>query len=147
MFVRRSKCVYASAVYHQLTLHQCVRQSVIDSASGATVVTPDDGDELSTGIIAGLAVVGALVGIVLALFIWGCLTQRKARRGGGKLGNRSGGVGIEWSRVDYNVHGVNGKSLFSRRKHDSSDDHAILDGVSGRVEPGTMMAVLGPSGK
>jgi hypothetical protein len=130
------------------TFGECVRQNVIDTAANTTStgVAQSGGSDLGTGVIAGLAVVGALLGLLLALLAWGCIGQRKARRGGGKAGleGRPVAVGVEWLDLEYSVAAAGGTSLFSKRKH--SGQKQILDHVSGRVQPGSIMAILGPSG-
>lgn len=135
---------------HGCVFGECVRQSVIDAASGNGTAIADGGSagtKLSGGVIAGLAVVGGLVLLAVVLLLLGCLSQRRARRvQKGKMpAGDMGGVGVEWSRVSYMIAGSAG-SFFGERKKDFSDDQIILDSVSGSVAPGQMMAILGPSG-
>ena len=116
-------------------------QSVIDanSASGSSS-SSDSRKSLSGGVIAGLAVVGALLLLALLYLVFGLYQQRKARRSWGEaFGN--GGVTVTWKDVSYVVPAA--KSV-GRRK--SNEVIPVLDGVSGCVEPGQMMAILGPSG-
>ncbi|KDQ59718.1 hypothetical protein JAAARDRAFT_33288 [Jaapia argillacea MUCL 33604] len=137
------------------TFGECVRQSVIDSSGNSTSTpTADSKKQLSGGVIAGLAVVGGLVGLALVGVLLGWLSQRKARRGGGDGLVQTGGVPVVWKDVSYVVPG-SGASLFSRKKKKTADDEGglaynddkvVLDAVSGRVEPGQMLAILGPSG-
>jgi ABC-type multidrug transport system ATPase subunit len=53
---------------------------------------------------------------------------------------------VEWSRVSYVVSGLGNRSWLGTRGAGADDDKVVLDTVSGRVAPGQMMAVLGPSG-
>ncbi|KAI5120150.1 hypothetical protein M0805_003637 [Coniferiporia weirii] len=136
------------------TFGECVAQGVIDAASGfSSSTTGDTRKSLSGGVIAGLAVVGALVALALAFLILGFVMQRRARRGWGKDASDSyGGIAITWQDVSYTVPGANSRSFLARRttKANSAngytDEKTILDCVSGHVAPGQMMAILGPSG-
>jgi ABC-type multidrug transport system fused ATPase/permease subunit len=124
---------------------ECVRQSVIDDAGSADEAgTGGTGEKLSGGVVAGLAVVGALIGVAVGMMVFGWVRQRRAR--GMPVGDsgRSGGVGVEWGDVSYEVPGTGG-NYFSRRK--VNENKVVLDNVSGRVPPGQIMAVLGPSGE
>ncbi|TFK45642.1 hypothetical protein OE88DRAFT_1669039 [Heliocybe sulcata] len=135
---------------------ECVAQSVIDSSSGNSSAStdPSKSKELSGGVIAGLAVVGSLILFALVLLLFGWILQRRARKSGaGVYGlGKSGGVPIVWNGVSYVVmhSGTGWRGFFgrqrSRRDNGYSDDKVVLDSVSGRVEPGQMMAILGPSG-
>ena len=130
---------------------ECVRQSVIDGTSNSTTPGPTSkGHDLDTGVIAGLAVVGGLVAIALLLLLLGCLSQRKARKAVSNSLEKRGGYPLEWNDITYVIpSGGAGLRLFQRNKKGgqvATDDKVILDNVSGRVNPGQMMAILGPSG-
>jgi ABC-type multidrug transport system fused ATPase/permease subunit len=128
---------------------ECVRQSVIDASRNTVAASEGGGADLSKGVIAGLVVVGALIGLLLALLVWGFIQQRNARRGGGKvnLGDRSEGVGVEWDNLQYMVPIISGTSSITKRGQNTNREKIILDHVNGRVKPGSMMAILGPSGE
>ncbi|CAL1703348.1 unnamed protein product [Somion occarium] len=138
------------------TFGECVRQSVIDAASGnssTTSGTDNGGSSLSGGVIAGLAVVGSLICLALLFLLWGWLIRRKARRTGLTSSNRTGGAAVEWSDISYFVPSASQSTWFGgfarRRKEakgDFADQKVVLDNVSGQVQPGQMMAILGPSG-
>ncbi|KZT74033.1 hypothetical protein DAEQUDRAFT_720885 [Daedalea quercina L-15889] len=132
---------------------ECVAQNVIDDVTdnGTTSSGSSSTDKsLSGGVIAGLAVVGALILLSLLVFTYGFWAQRRAKRAGPKSADRSGGVAVEWSDVSYFVPqsggGWSGLLRRRRRPQDLSDQKVILDSVSGRVQPGEIMAVMGPSG-
>ncbi|EPQ58693.1 hypothetical protein GLOTRDRAFT_115012 [Gloeophyllum trabeum ATCC 11539] len=134
---------------------ECVAQSVIDSSSGNSTSSngASKSKELSGGVIAGLAVVGALLLLALILLLLGWLLQRRARKSGAGIDGlgKSGGVSVVWTDVNYVVlrSGSEWGAFFGRRRKREdgfNDDKVVLDGVSGRVEPGQMMAILGPSG-
>jgi ABC-type multidrug transport system fused ATPase/permease subunit len=133
---------------------ECVRQGVIDAATNSTssTTTTTTSKQLSGGVIAGLAVVGALLLIALALLALGLRSQRKARRGGLGYGHaeKSGGVSVEWVDISYTVPNVGGtRKWFGRfRKDDAAinNDKVVLDSLTGSVPAGQMMAILGPSG-
>ena len=130
---------------------ECVRQSVIDGTSNTTTSNPTkQGDDLGSGVIAGLAVVGGLICIALLFFLIGWLSQRKARKvASGSLAKR-GGYPLEWKDITYTIPSGNPGLRHSwgipKGGHTTTDDKVILDNVSGRVDPGQMMAILGPSG-
>ncbi|KAF7353753.1 putative ATP-dependent permease [Mycena venus] len=122
---------------------ECVAQSVIDTASDTTTGSGGTtGAQLSGGVIGGLAVVGGLVLIALAFLVFGLIRQRSARRTKTDVADGSR-LAVEWSRVSYVVSAPS-RSWFGGRARE--DDKVVLDAVSGRVAPGQMMAVLGPSG-
>jgi hypothetical protein len=135
------------------TFGECVRQGVIDAGAGTSASGGGgEGGGLSGGVIAGLAVVGAMVALALFGFLLGWWSQRKQRRrGAGYFGEgkgQHGGFAIEWSDVTYVVPGAHSRKswLRSRVSKDHGDAKVILDGISGRVEPGQLLAILGPSG-
>ena len=126
---------------------------MIDTASGHSGTgSKSNGGGYSRGVIAGIAVAGAFILASIIMYILGWINQRRARmrklsndpsefemKGPGTL---DGGVGMQWQNVSFGVP----KSAPSILKRASSDFKFILDGVSGHVKPGTMLAILGPSG-
>lgn len=131
---------------------ECVAQNVIDETSSDGSTQENIHKSLSGGVIAGLAVVGGLIALALGFLALGYASQRKARRLGPGEGRfaKSGGVAISWQDVSYIVP-ASGTKLFLRRRNKKAesgftDEKVVLDNVSGRVEPGQMMAILGPSG-
>ena len=132
---------------------ECIRQGVIDAGGGSSSSSDDSGaGSLSGGVIAGLAVVGVFIALALLGFLVGWWDQRKQRRrGAGYFGEgkgQHGGFAVEWSDVTYVVpRGNSGKTWLRPGKSRNLDDaKVILDGISGRVEPGQLLAILGPSG-
>lgn len=149
---------------------ECISQTVVDRVQGNVVPTTgssgqDGGDGLSGGVIAGLAVVGAIVLAILALLIWGITKRNKARKvspaGMGLdesgLGRKKGmGAGVEWTGVGYRLKRKSGSGPWPRilssnigpagPKHDGGEGKVILEGVSGKMRPGGLCCVLGPSG-
>ncbi|KAJ7168414.1 hypothetical protein C8R43DRAFT_984293 [Mycena crocata] len=125
---------------------ECVAQNVIDTAaSPSSTASSDKGTQLSGGVIGGLAVVGGLVLIALLFLVLGLVKQRAARRAGPDVTDGSR-VAVEWTRVSYVVPTPGGRSWLGKRERGAEDNKVVLDGLSGRVAPGQMMAVLGPSG-
>ena len=119
---------------------------MIDSSSSSSSTTASTRKSLSSGVIAGLAVVGALLLLALVFIIYGLLLQRRAFKGTGKISD-GGGVHITWQNVSYIVLGS--RNPFKRKSKAGdgfTDDKVILDNVTGYVKPGEMMAILGPSG-
>ncbi|KAF8638787.1 hypothetical protein AX17_001846 [Amanita inopinata Kibby_2008] len=136
------------------TFGECVRQSVIDS-NGNSSSTPAGrgGTSLSPGVIAGLAVVGGLLFLSLLLLLWGFRMQRIARST--SHGHKSGNQAVlEWNNVSYVVPKQigamawlhNWAQCFKGNTRLVNEDKTILDSISGKVQAGQMMAVLGPSG-
>ena len=130
---------------------ECVRQSVIDETSNTTTSSSaKQGDGLNAGVIAGLAVVGGLICVALLFFLLGWLSQRKARKAPSNSMERRGGYSLEWNDITYIIpSGSDALRHFWRIPKGgriATDDKVILDNVSGRVDPGQMMAILGPSG-
>jgi hypothetical protein len=147
---------------------ECVQQYVIDQAAGTTSTSTDNDSGLSGGVIAGLAVVGAIIFAIIALITWGLIMRKRARknmRTDGVLPN-GGGVGVTWSNVGYEVRPTHGGiwgrvvawfkgSDGSRGK--SSETEAgdkigpnggkiVLRDVHGHLPAGGFCAILGPSG-
>ncbi|KAJ7118876.1 hypothetical protein C8R44DRAFT_789504 [Mycena epipterygia] len=126
---------------------ECLAQSVIDTASGNSTAASGSakGTQLSGGVIGGLAVVGGLILIALLFLLLGLVKQRAARRAKVDVAEGSR-VAVEWAGVTYVVSGLGGRSWLGTRSRGADDDKVVLDAVSGRVAPGQMMAILGPSG-
>jgi ABC-type multidrug transport system ATPase subunit/ABC-type multidrug transport system permease subunit len=124
---------------------ECLRQSALDSNGTNTTTSSSTRASLSGGVIAGLAVVGGLLLIAAVFLLLGWLAQRRARRSGyDQL--TSGNVTVEWSNISYIVPASNDGLWKKRNSLGYNDDKVILDSISGRVLPGQMMAILGPSG-
>lgn len=136
---------------HGCTFGECVRQSVIDTATTPSSNSSTASKPLGGGVIAGLVVVGALVLVALLVLGIGLYEQKKARRGGSVNGSwdKASRVAVEWTGVSYIVPGVSGTDKWfsiPRKGSEVCDDKVILDDLSGHVKPGQIMAVLGPSG-
>lgn len=144
---------------------ECVQQYVIDQAQGTTSTSSSDDSSLSGGVIAGLAVVGVILLAIIALIIWGLVMRRKARRDMRTDGvlPKSGGVGVTWSGVGYEVKPTGAGTLArlstwvrgsgsSRPKSEEGQSvgpnggKIVLRDVHGQLPPGGFCAILGPSG-
>lgn len=143
---------------------ECVRQSVIDALVN-DIDGEGSGSGLSGGVIAGLAVAGALMLAMLGLLLWGKSRQKAARRSKStSLAITPPQYGLAWQNISYTL--PLGKGLSKKQKHiaASEDDlgeksgqrkplnakndkqHTILQNISGSVAAGTMLAILGSSG-
>ena len=129
---------------------ECVQQGVIDATSNDSSTAGGNGNSLSGGVIGGLAAVGALIGLALFGFFLGWWARRKQRRLGAAYvgGGKHGGFAVEWSDVSYVVPQASGSGSWTRLGGSKTmgNDKVILDGISGRVEPGQLLGILGPSG-
>jgi len=143
---------------------ECVRQSVIDYAGGTNSTNSSGGgSSLSGGVIAGIAVVGALVLAVFVLLLIGWGLQRRARERGAEAnaggsdneGKTSPAAGLRWTNISLHVPFRSGTwaSLFEGSSPSIPAPESglagyktILYGISGRVAAGEMLAILGPSG-
>ncbi|SJL04963.1 related to ADP1-ABC transporter [Armillaria ostoyae] len=127
---------------------ECVGQYVIDNNGNvASSTTVTSHTHLSGGVIAGLAVVGAFFLAAVIYLGFGVFLQRRARKASDNgLGN--GNIPVVWSDISYFVSTDQSFfGSFGKKKRDDGDGaKVILDSVSGRVLPGQMMAILGPSG-
>ncbi len=132
---------------------ECVGQNIIDFVSSNSTATDTESgshsNSLGGGVIAGLAVVGGLIAFALVVLLVGWRNQRRAKQQPfGNMNGTHGGSAIEWSNISYFVPSIQpGSGLSMRLKRRSTDQKVVLDNVSGVVEPGQMMAILGPSGK
>ena len=153
---------------------ECVQQYVVDEALGIqTAAVASTSSGLSGGVIAGLAVVGAIVLAIIALIIWEFLARRKARKGMRTDGvlPKGGGVGVAWSGVGYEVKPVIGGKLAkaywwakgSSKGKDATSAGAgggadeagkigphggkvVLRDCGGQLPAGGFCCILGPSG-
>ncbi|THG98054.1 hypothetical protein EW026_g4064 [Hermanssonia centrifuga] len=131
---------------------ECVGQNIIDFVSSNSTATDTESgshsNSLGGGVIAGLAVVGGLIAFALVVLLVGWRNQRRAKQQPfGNMNGTHGGSAIEWSNISYFVPSIQpGSGLSMRLKRRSTDQKVVLDNVSGVVEPGQMMAILGPSG-
>ena len=156
------------------TFGECVSSSVVDQLSGVGTTTSSN-NSLSGGVIAGLAVVGALLLATAALYVIGLLAQRRARRGGSKQLDEFQPAGMAWSGISYSLSIGKGQAITSffrrhnartiqasnlmngsiseekeagiaHRRRDGQNGKVILDTISGSLCYGGLMAILGPSG-
>ncbi|CDU22090.1 related to ADP1-ABC transporter [Sporisorium scitamineum] len=150
----------------------CVTQSELDTfyATGSGEGdSQQSGPSLSKAVVAGLVILGVALAAILGLLLFGFWQQTKARRlpkGPGKAP-----VGLQWENLNYAV--PTNTRLRRRRNKEKNDaplaevlpssgfdDHVahldspssntngltVLRNSSGRIQPGNMVAVLGPSG-
>lgn len=135
---------------------ECVAQGVIDAnGTAGTVLETAVHAQLGGGVIAGLAVVGALVFLAAAAFLWGWRNQVAARRGAAtssgaaaaaagagadsekavSMGGAGQRLGIEWREVGYWVD--SGEStpppqtnVMNGKAGEEADEHAEQEGNS-----------------
>ncbi|KAJ9475372.1 putative ATP-dependent permease (putative) [Pseudozyma hubeiensis] len=150
----------------------CITQSELDTfyATGSGESDgQNSGSGLSNAVIAGLVILGVAIASILALLLFGFWQQRRARRLPKGIGQ--GPVGLQWEHLNYTVPIHN--DLF-KRHHKKDDDHltqvvsssgthdevahleshasqnqrelSVVRDSTGHIQPGCMVAVLGPSG-
>lgn len=149
----------------------CVTQSELDTfyATGSGESdSPGSGSSLSNAVIAGLVILALAVATTAALLLLGLWKQKQARsmpKGAGQ-----GPLGLRWKRLDYTIPAKRGLRQMRRTAEaeklaevvpssdfgdtvahldsPSSDKHdlSVIRNSSGRIDPGCMVAVLGPSG-
>lgn len=151
---------------------ECVSSTVVQQYSGGPTVTSGSND-LSAGVIAGLAVVAGLILLAALAYIVGFISQRKARRGGKGHLQQAPPAGLAWSGISYTLPQSKGSAalgVFRRNpkaspassyaeKADGSSENTvelqsgnrhrgrlILDNISGSLPHGGLLAILGPSG-
>lgn len=139
---------------------ECVQQYVIDQAQGIIGSSGTSSSGLSAGVIAGLAVVGAIILLALLVFLWGIFLRRKAKKRPYIAGSDKGrGASLEWTGIGYQVGGKSGvnaaltkfrawaKGTGVGKGRGHADGKVVLDGVSGKMPVGGFCCVLGPSGE
>lgn len=122
------------------------------------------GSSLSGGVIAGLAVLGAIVALLLGLLGVGFVTQRRARRNVREreaLLSASNDktpsldpsayapIGLQWNNLSYSLPSAFAFSpsrIFQSSSRHAHDGRTILPSLSGSIPGGTFTSILGPSG-
>jgi hypothetical protein len=134
---------------------ECVRQGTIDSVVAENAA---GNGGLSGGVIAGLAVLGAIVALLALLLVVGWRRQRKAAKDAGKDEAAAKEAKLSWRHVGYSLPSTSGPMSFFRplglggatrrvpigRAPD--DGKVLIDSINGSVTPGSLLAILGPSG-
>ncbi|KAK4705330.1 hypothetical protein P7C70_g872, partial [Phenoliferia sp. Uapishka_3] len=128
---------------------ECVKQSTIAALASVLHSSTSDGSTLSNGVIAGLVVLGAIVLALLILIGFGWNNQRKARTSTtsstfDEKPLASSGVGLRWSEIGYSLPSRGLR--IAKRKSGGEDGRVLLDGITGEVAPGHLLAILGPTG-
>jgi hypothetical protein len=139
-----------------------VQQFVVDQALGIEEAASSSSG-LSGGVIAGLAVVGMILLAIVVIAIWGWVARKKARRDVRAEGvmPKSGGVGVVWSGVGYEVKQTGGrygaralawlKGSGERAYEEGgtvgpNGGKVVLRDACGSLPAGGFCAILGPSG-
>ncbi|GAA5874149.1 hypothetical protein JCM1840_000367 [Sporobolomyces johnsonii] len=155
------------------TWGECVLPATVDTLAAelaGTSTRSGGASGLSGGVIAGLAVLGAIVVGLLALIGVGYLSQRrarkKARRGETLLAAAAtgkekdeddpspsvstssfpSGVGLRWTSLSYSLPPSHSPLSFLRPSLPDDAGRLILPSLSGTLPPGSFCSVLGPSG-
>lgn len=131
---------------------ECVQPSSIATLSSrfSDAVAGGGGSGLSGGVIAGLAVLGAILAVLLALLVLGCAGQRKASRrplgAGSSISEKGvGAVGVRWEALGYSLPSRPRTWILPGGRRQQSG-RVIIDGFSGHVDGGQFCAILGPTG-
>jgi ABC-type multidrug transport system ATPase subunit/ABC-type multidrug transport system permease subunit len=156
------------------TFGQCLSQYDLeqDWAASSQAAANAKASHLSGSVQAGLAVLGVAVAALLAVFVWGYLLLRAARKKPRVYDTKP--LGLSWDNISYRVKSGSSRtaSILSRRhkrrqSFDNSDvtemktlgriegnssstslngDRVILDSVSCRAAPGCLTMIIGASG-
>jgi ABC-type multidrug transport system fused ATPase/permease subunit len=121
---------------------ECVRED-IRAALEPSDSTSSGGNSLAPGVIAGLAVVGALFLLLLSLLVFGYVRQRKAAKSYSPLLHAPKQVGVAWQQLSYTLPT---SSLAFLKRSKAQPGKVILDGLNGSIPCGSFLCVLGPSG-
>ncbi|KAL0068134.1 hypothetical protein AAF712_004794 [Marasmius tenuissimus] len=103
----------------------------------------DRGSSLSGGTIARLAINGGPVLIALLLLLLGLCAPAKSKA---CITIDGGGVTATWNNVSYIIPGAKGWLNRKKDAQEADSDKVILDGASGHVVAGQIMAIFRPSG-
>ncbi|GAA5976278.1 hypothetical protein JCM5350_001403 [Sporobolomyces pararoseus] len=146
---------------------ECVLPATINSLAATLTGTSNGnggGSSLSGGVIAGLAVLGAIVALLLGLLGVGFVTQRRARRNVREreaLLSASNDktpsldpsayapIGLQWNNLSYSLPSAFAFSpsrIFQSSSRHAHDGRTILPSLSGSIPGGTFTSILGPSG-
>ncbi|UZJ56274.1 hypothetical protein CBS101457_005594 [Exobasidium rhododendri] len=154
------------------TFGQCLSQYALeqDWIAASQIAAVAKGSHLSGGVVAGLTLLGVAIAALLAVFGWGYMLLRAARKG--ILVDDGKAVGLGWENIHYRVKGVRHSSavplLFKRRRGSRSREREdsyelgtmqtlegeandrshglILNNVSCQAEPGLLTIIIGASG-
>jgi hypothetical protein len=147
---------------------ECVLPATINSLAATLIGTSTGnggGNSLSGGVIAGLAVLGAIVALLLGLLGLGLVSQRRARRNARErealLASTTDkhassltlsspqAIGLQWDNLSYSLASTPALSptrIFNSSSRHSHDGRTILPSLSGTIPGGSFTSILGPSG-
>lgn len=125
---------------------ECIRESTIATLSNSYAPAGGNGSSLNSGVVGGLAVLAAIVLALVALLALGFWSQAKARKVPVAAidEKNEAGVGLRWSDIGYTLPSRG--RLVARKAAASDDGRVLLDGISGEIASGQLMAILGPTG-
>ncbi|PWY97361.1 hypothetical protein BCV70DRAFT_67764 [Testicularia cyperi] len=149
----------------------CITQNELDTfyatGSGESSSTTS-GSKLSGSVIAGLVILGLALLAICLFFLAGVMLRNRARRR--PVGPGQGPLGLQWHSIDYSIGTTRFALPGNKSKYASistkqqtlpeleshiapaaaaaaaNKSQRIIRNSSGRVEPGSMVAILGPSG-
>jgi len=146
---------------------ECVLPATINSLAATLVGSSggnDGGSSLSGGVIAGLAVLGAIVALLLGLLGLGFVSQRRARKNArakeALLSSASDKdsfnslakqpIGLRWTNLSYSLPSTStlapSRLFSSSSSRHGQDGRTILPSLSGTIPGGSFTSILGPSG-
>lgn len=120
---------------------ECVAPATINELAALLAPTaPAESVGLSSGVTAGLVVVSVLLLAVAVAILLGYLSQRQARKRMVVLsekGLENSPVGVRWRNLGYSLRPA---------KRGSKSGRVLLQGLSGQVLGGKLLAILGTTG-